>query len=145
MVLGLHLICSNYSFPHFPKMLPIILFHSYINTNYSRIIPTLFLILKSCSFQTLPPSDHGWIHLRLPSEFKVKSSSEYKLSLLSSSSSSSAIFEANESPSSSPSLISHHSPFQLFLYHARECPIIIILCLWASYYSRIMLAKIVDL
>ena len=52
-------------------------------------------------------------------------------------------FEVNESPSSSHSIVSDRTPFRLFLHHVREYPIILILCLWASYYSGIMLAKTV--
>ena len=36
-------------------------------------LPIILVLFPYCSFQTSLPLDHGWIHLRLPSEFKVKS------------------------------------------------------------------------
>ena len=101
-------------------------FYSHIITDYTHIV---FSSISSIG---------SW--LRLPSECKVRSSSEYKSSFFE------VIFIISDDlwgQWKSHSFVSRHSPFWLFLYHACECPIILILCLWASYYSGIMLAKTV--
>ena len=118
--LGLHLICSKFYrlfLPTLPKNVIdysfLFLYHYWLFLYYSHIV--LF--------------KHRRSRLRLSSECKVKFSSEYKSSLFE------FIFiNSNDlwGPSSSLSLVSHHSPFRLFLYHAHECLIILILCLWVS-------------
>ena len=116
--LGLRLICS--------KFYRLFFFYSPIITNYSRIIPVLFFS-NIASIRSQLRLHSECLHQNINYHFRV-----YLHHLW-----------WSLSPSSSHFLISCHLPFRLFLYHARECPIILILCLWVSYYSGIMLAKTV--
>ena len=124
MTIGLRLICSEV----YQLFLPA------LAKNF--ILISLPIILGYCSFQTLA---HGWIHYPLRSSLHQKMNCHFWEFIF--------IISDDLWGQWKPIILTfsclHCSPFQLFLYHVRECLIILMLCLWTSYYSRIMLAKLV--